>query len=507
MTPATRALVACLALLPLTATAAPRPAAPAGKPKPARPPPRRPPTSTRCWPGCRRRRASTPASARRSTSRCCRRRWSARGASTSRRRRASRATPSKPIASVMIIDGNQLQFGNADGQESMNLGTNPVARLFADAFVMLLSGNRAGLEKIFKMQLTPKTGSARGEWKLVLTPRVAPMDKMIKELELRGRGLEPERARRARGERRLDAHDVHRRRPEPPLQRRRAGEVLHRSRANDRTRRATATRLRLGDRGAARGRDDRLLRAAPAREQRHHALPPRRHRPPAGGPVAPARRLVADAHADPRRRRVGSGGRARRRGGAGGGPGGAPGGRVARTRARRRRSPRRSTSFTGSACPTSYPTAPRRRCRRRSPTPALDRAARALKQQMAQPLAPMFARLAPSDPLQWFPAILRRFERARAGSLEVDGDQFVTPDRRHAIIFLGTRHSALDSAAQRPLLAEIRRQFDDVEPARGRRPGAAAGGRRADRRRRRAPDERRPDPDLGAVDGRPCCWC
>jgi outer membrane lipoprotein-sorting protein len=97
----------------------------------------------------------------------------------------------KPIASTLIIDGNQLQFGSADGQESMNLGTNPVARLFADAFVMLLSGNRAGLEKIFKMQLTPKVGgtSASGEWKLVLTPRVAPMDKLIKELELRGRGL------------------------------------------------------------------------------------------------------------------------------------------------------------------------------------------------------------------------------------------------------------------------------------------------------------------------------
>jgi hypothetical protein len=93
----------------------------------------------------------------------------------------------RPIPSTMIIDGNQLQFGNADGQESMNLGTNPVARLFADSFVMLLSGNRAGLERIFKMQLTP--GKQGGEWKLVLTPRVAPMDKMIKELELRGRGL------------------------------------------------------------------------------------------------------------------------------------------------------------------------------------------------------------------------------------------------------------------------------------------------------------------------------
>jgi len=94
----------------------------------------------------------------------------------------------KPIASAMVIDGNQLQFGNAEGQESMNLGTNPVARLFADAFVMLLSGNRAGLEKMFKMQLTPKPGTAN-EWRLVLTPKVAPMDKMIKELELRGHGL------------------------------------------------------------------------------------------------------------------------------------------------------------------------------------------------------------------------------------------------------------------------------------------------------------------------------
>jgi outer membrane lipoprotein-sorting protein len=93
----------------------------------------------------------------------------------------------KPIKSTMIIDGNHLAFGGSEGShEEMNLGTNPVARLFADAFVMLLSGNRAGLEKIFKMRLTPE---AAGAWKLVLTPRVAPMDKLIKALELRGRGL------------------------------------------------------------------------------------------------------------------------------------------------------------------------------------------------------------------------------------------------------------------------------------------------------------------------------
>jgi len=98
---------------------------------------------------------------------------------------------------------------------------------------------------------------------------------------------------------------------------------------------------------------------------------------------------------------------------------------------------------------------------------ALARAARALKQQMALPLSPMLTRLAPSDPLQWFPAILRRFERSRAGSLDVDGDQFVTPDHRHAIIFLGTRHSALDGGAQRPLLAALQSAFDDVNRGAG----------------------------------------
>ena len=159
MTPATRALVAlvaCAALLPLTATAAPKPAAPAGKPKPAAPAAAKAPADVDALlaglskaPGLYARFREekhitllqvplvsegniyfTPPA------------------------RFARHTD-KPIASVMVIDGNQLQFGNADGQESMNLGTNPVARLFADAFVMLLSGNRAGLEKIFKMQLTP----------------------------------------------------------------------------------------------------------------------------------------------------------------------------------------------------------------------------------------------------------------------------------------------------------------------------------------------------------------
>jgi predicted exporter len=89
----------------------------------------------------------------------------------------------------------------------------------------------------------------------------------------------------------------------------------------------------------------------------------------------------------------------------------------------------------------------------------LDQAARALKSQLSLPMSPLLSRMAPADPLQWFPGVLRRFERAQTGTLEVDGDQLVTPDHRHAILFVGSRHSPFDSAAQAPLLAEIGRAF------------------------------------------------
>ena len=124
-----------------------------------------------------------------------------------------------------------------------------------------------------------------------------------------------------------------------------------------------------GRRGCPGDRDDRVLRAAPAREQRHHALHARRHRPPAGEPVPPARRLDADAHDDPRRRRVGSGGAARGGGGDRGGPGRLSGGGVGRARAHARARRGGVQAVRGSACPTSSPTTRRPRCRPCSPTP------------------------------------------------------------------------------------------------------------------------------------------
>jgi hypothetical protein len=98
--------------------------------------------------------------------------------------RLSRRTET-PIASVLVIDGNKLSFGDANGAESMDLGTNPVARLFVDSFVKLLEGDRAGLEKMFRVELAARAG---GGWKMTLVPRLAPMDKVIKEMVIVGTG-------------------------------------------------------------------------------------------------------------------------------------------------------------------------------------------------------------------------------------------------------------------------------------------------------------------------------
>jgi outer membrane lipoprotein-sorting protein len=80
----------------------------------------------------------------------------------------------RPVPSTLLIDGNQLQFGDADGRQSLDLGTNPVARLFVDSFVELLAGDRPGLERIFKVQLAARPG---GGWELTLVPRLSPMDR------------------------------------------------------------------------------------------------------------------------------------------------------------------------------------------------------------------------------------------------------------------------------------------------------------------------------------------
>ena len=78
----------------------------------------------------------------------------------------------RPIASTLLIADNHVQFSDGTNGDSVNLGTNPVARAFVESFVMLLAGDRPGLERYFSLRFSPAAagGGHRDGWRLSLTP-------------------------------------------------------------------------------------------------------------------------------------------------------------------------------------------------------------------------------------------------------------------------------------------------------------------------------------------------
>jgi hypothetical protein len=92
----------------------------------------------------------------------------------------------KPVTSSVLIADGVLEFGDGSGRETIDLGANPVVRLFVDSFVHIFAGDRAALEQLYAMQFTPSEG---GTWTLVLRPRMSPIDKVIDRVIVEGKDL------------------------------------------------------------------------------------------------------------------------------------------------------------------------------------------------------------------------------------------------------------------------------------------------------------------------------
>ena len=89
-------------------------------------------------------------------------------------------------------------------------------------------------------------------------------------------------------------------------------------------------------------------------------------------------------------------------------------------------------------------------------------AARSLREELAGPLSMLASRVAPRDPFLTIPALFERLERSRASDLDVIDGRFIAADGRTAVLFLGTRASAMDARAQAPLLTGISETFDEM---------------------------------------------
>lgn len=87
-----------------------------------------------------------------------------------------------PGASTIIIDGDRLLFRDAAGGEDVDLASNPLARVFVDNFIVLFNGDLSALRKRYATEFS--TDAER--WNLTLTPRHAPLDRLIASITLRG---------------------------------------------------------------------------------------------------------------------------------------------------------------------------------------------------------------------------------------------------------------------------------------------------------------------------------
>ncbi len=91
-----------------------------------------------------------------------------------------------PAATRLVLDGSRMRFEDATGASDVDLVDNPVARHFAENLMALWRGDRALLERLYKLDFHAEAA----RWELTLAPRSAPLDHFIASIRLRGDAAE-----------------------------------------------------------------------------------------------------------------------------------------------------------------------------------------------------------------------------------------------------------------------------------------------------------------------------
>jgi outer membrane lipoprotein-sorting protein len=95
-----------------------------------------------------------------------------------------------PARSSIVFDGSSLRFGDASGEQEMDVGQNPVVRTFVETFLDLLAGNRAKLERAFLVDFRTDDGvPSRQNWELSLVPRSPELLAILHQVHFRGAGV------------------------------------------------------------------------------------------------------------------------------------------------------------------------------------------------------------------------------------------------------------------------------------------------------------------------------
>jgi len=94
-----------------------------------------------------------------------------------------------PSPSSVVFDGKTLRFGDAAGQQQIDVRAAPVAQAFIESFVGVLAGDGAQLERAFVVELRAGDATHPGEkWELSLIPRAPALLAILSEVRFAGDG-------------------------------------------------------------------------------------------------------------------------------------------------------------------------------------------------------------------------------------------------------------------------------------------------------------------------------
>ncbi len=85
---------------------------------------------------------------------------------------------------TVLIDGSSLRMSDGGRDERIDLASQPIVRSFVDAFLLLLAGDRPGLERSHTVSFAVDADG----WTLTLRPRTAPLTEFLRAVVFRGRG-------------------------------------------------------------------------------------------------------------------------------------------------------------------------------------------------------------------------------------------------------------------------------------------------------------------------------
>ncbi len=90
----------------------------------------------------------------------------------------------KPSRTRLLIAGREVRYRDDTGADRFDLSANSVARQFIENFLVLFTGDLPALRERYDIEFHADAD----RWKLELTPRRAPFDRMIEQVVLEGQG-------------------------------------------------------------------------------------------------------------------------------------------------------------------------------------------------------------------------------------------------------------------------------------------------------------------------------